>query len=149
MSHILLLYKTWGHYNKFDSTKLRFCYWCIQILQCRFMGHELKLITFYAQNDIAVFAICHDPRLVRDKPQLTHKSELLSVYCEHLVFCGFKFFSEFKILYVCFLSNYHAIYHDITDHGQMNHRSYIVCKYYLITWLCMSCYTITLCVITL
>ena len=44
ISQILMLYKTWGHYNKFVSIKsLRVYYWYIKIPQCRcteYMGFE-------------------------------------------------------------------------------------------------------------
>ena len=49
ISQILMLYKTWGYYNKFDS--LGVCYWCAKVQQCGYMEHGSK--------DIA---------LVRDKP---------------------------------------------------------------------------------
>ena len=69
ISQILLLYKMWGYHNKFDSTKsLRICYWCVKIPQCGYMGHGLKLITFYVKKHIAGLARCHNPSLVRDNP---------------------------------------------------------------------------------
>ena len=40
-----------GYYNEFDTTKsLGVCYWCVKIPQRRYMGHVLKLITFYVQK---------------------------------------------------------------------------------------------------
>ena len=70
ISQILLLYKTWVYfYNKFDSmTLLGVCYWCVKMPQCRYMGHGLKLNTFYVRKHIAGLAICHNQVLVRDKP---------------------------------------------------------------------------------
>ena len=72
ISQILLLYKTWGYYNKFDATKsLGACYWscwCIKIPQREYIGHGLKLITFYVQKHIAALAMCHIPPLAHDKP---------------------------------------------------------------------------------
>ena len=66
---ILLLYKTWAYYNKFDSTKsFGVCYWCFQIPQCGYMGHGLKLITFYIQKHIAGLEMCHNLPLAHDKP---------------------------------------------------------------------------------
>ena len=48
---ILLLYKMWWYYNKFDSTNsLAVCYWCVKVPQCGYMEHGLKLIMFYGQN---------------------------------------------------------------------------------------------------
>ena len=44
------------------------CYWCVKITQYGYMGHGLKLITFYVQKHIAFLAMCHKPPLVRDKP---------------------------------------------------------------------------------
>ena len=59
----------WGYYNKFDSTKsLGVSYWCVKISQYGYMGHGLKLITFYVQKLIAALAMCHNLLLVRDKP---------------------------------------------------------------------------------
>ena len=69
ISQILLLYKTWGYYNKFDSTKLLgVCYWCVKIPQYAFTGHGLKVITFYVQKHIAALEMCHNQQLVCDKP---------------------------------------------------------------------------------
>ena len=62
ISQILMLYKTWGYYIKFDSTiSLGVYYWCVRMTQCVY-------ITFYVQNHIAVLAMCYNPSLVRDKP---------------------------------------------------------------------------------
>ena len=48
ISQILLLCKTWGYYNKFDSTKsFGAYYWYVTISQCEYMKHGLKHITFY------------------------------------------------------------------------------------------------------
>ena len=69
ISQILLLYKTWGFHNKFDSTKsLGVYYWCVKIPQCRYMEHGLKYFTSYVQKHIAPLAMCYHPPLVRDKP---------------------------------------------------------------------------------
>ena len=43
ISQILLLYKTWQYYNKFDSTKsVGVHYRCVKIPQCGYMEHGLK-----------------------------------------------------------------------------------------------------------
>ena len=69
ISQILLLYKMWQYYNKFDSPKsLGVCYWCVKILQYRYMEHGLKHSTFYFQKHIEALAMCYNPALVRDKP---------------------------------------------------------------------------------
>ena len=69
ISQILLLYKTWGYCNKFDTTKLLgVCYWCVKIPQCRYMKHGLKHIKIYVQKHIAPLAMCYNPPLVCDKP---------------------------------------------------------------------------------
>ena len=49
---ILVLYKTGGYYNKFDSTKsLGMYYWNVKIpAQCGYMERRLKHITFYVQK---------------------------------------------------------------------------------------------------
>ena len=53
ISQILLQYKTWVYYKKIDSTKsMGVCYWCVKIPQPRYMGHGLKVITFYVQKHI-------------------------------------------------------------------------------------------------
>ena len=69
ISQILLLYKTWRHYNKFYSMKsLEVYYWCFKIPQCRYMEHGLKHITSHVQKHIAPLAMCYNPPLVRDEP---------------------------------------------------------------------------------
>ena len=66
---ILLPYKTWRYCNKFDSPKsLGVCYWCVKILQCGYMDHGLKHISFYVQKRVIAMGMCYDPALVRDKP---------------------------------------------------------------------------------
>ena len=55
---ILLLHKTWGNYNKFDS----------QNTTMRVYKHGLKDIKCCVQRHIAPRAICYNPSLVRDKP---------------------------------------------------------------------------------
>ena len=56
-----------GYYNKFDSTiSLGVCYWCVKIPQCGFIGHGLKLITFYVQNHRAALGMCHNQVLFGD-----------------------------------------------------------------------------------
>ena len=68
ISQILMLYKAWGHYNIFDSSKsLGVWYWYVKIPHWGYMGHWLKHITFYVQKDIAALAVCQNPSLVRDK----------------------------------------------------------------------------------
>ena len=68
ISQILLLYKTWWYYNKFDSTKsLGVCYLRVKIPQCRYMEHGSKHITFYVQKHIAALAMCYDPAPAFDK----------------------------------------------------------------------------------
>ena len=69
ISQILLLYKTWWYYNKFDKTRsLGVCYWLVIITQCGHMEHGLKHITFYVQKHIAALVMCYNAVLVRDKP---------------------------------------------------------------------------------
>ena len=69
ISEILLLYKTWEYYNKFDSAEsLGVYYCCVKIPQCGYMEHGLKYIMFYIQKHIAPLAMCYNPPLVRDKP---------------------------------------------------------------------------------
>ena len=51
ISQIVLLYKTWGYYNKFESTKSwGLCYWYVKMPWCGCMEHGLEYITFYVQN---------------------------------------------------------------------------------------------------
>ena len=65
---ILLLYKTWGCYNKFDSTKLfGVYYWCAKTPQFGYMERGVEYITFYVQNTLAPLAMCYQPLLVRDQ----------------------------------------------------------------------------------
>ena len=64
ISQILLLYKTWGYYNKFDSMKSLVDDRCVKIPHSRYMGHGLNLV----QKHIAALAMCDNPSLVRDKP---------------------------------------------------------------------------------
>ena len=66
---MLLLYQKWGFCHKFDSTKaLGVCYLCVNIPQCGYMGHGLKLIMFYVQKHIAALGMCHNQALDRDTP---------------------------------------------------------------------------------
>ena len=89
VSQILLLYKKWGYCNEFYSAKLLgVCYWCVKIPQCGYMGHGLKLISFYVQKHIAALAMCHNPPLVRDKPLGVPTSVKLVYYL--VVFLVFK-----------------------------------------------------------
>ena len=68
ISQILLLYKTWEYYNKFDATKsLGVCYWYAKITH-GYMEHGLKNVAFYVQKHIAPWAICYNRLLVRDMP---------------------------------------------------------------------------------
>ena len=53
ISQILLPYKTWRYYNKFDSPKsLGLRYWYVKIQQCGYMKHGLKHISFYIEKHI-------------------------------------------------------------------------------------------------
>ena len=66
---ILQLYKTWGYYNNFDSTKSMGAYcWYVKIQQWGYMDHGLKDIAFYVQKHTAPRAVCYNYPLVRDKP---------------------------------------------------------------------------------
>ena len=68
ISKILLLPKTWGNYNKLNSTKsLRVCYWYVWITQCGYMEHGLRYLKCYVKQQIAApWVICYNPPLVRD-----------------------------------------------------------------------------------
>ena len=69
ISQLLLLYKMWRYYNKFDSTKsLGVYYWCVKIPQCKYMENGLKYITFYVQKHIVHLVMYYDTLLVHDKP---------------------------------------------------------------------------------
>ena len=69
VSQMLLVYKTWGYYSKFEPMKsMRIYYWYIKVPQCGYMGHGLRNITFYVQKHIAYRVVCHNFLLVRDKP---------------------------------------------------------------------------------
>ena len=46
----MLLYKTWGYYDKFDCKILGECYICVKIPQYWYMEHGLEYITFYVQQ---------------------------------------------------------------------------------------------------
>ena len=73
ISQVLLLYKTWRHYNKCGSTKsFRVYYWYVKIRQCRYMGHGLKYITFYVQKHVAPLPFCYNLLLVRNNPLGAH-----------------------------------------------------------------------------
>ena len=62
ISQILLLYKVWGYYNKFDSmTSLGVYYWYIKIPRCWCAEHGLEYITFYFQKYIEHLAPCSGP----------------------------------------------------------------------------------------
>ena len=68
ISQMLLLYKTWRYYNKFDSTKpLGVRYQCIKIPECGWMEHGLKDI-FYVQKHMTSCTVVITSLLVRDKP---------------------------------------------------------------------------------
>ena len=63
ISQILLLYKTWGYHNEFESTKsLRVYNWYVKIPQCGYMEHGLKYtcIATYVQKPIAPSAILYN-----------------------------------------------------------------------------------------
>ena len=63
---MLLLYKTWGYYNKFDSMKsFGPCYVYAKMPWCGCMEHGLEYITCYVQKHIALLGICSSS-LVRD-----------------------------------------------------------------------------------
>ena len=65
ISQMLLLYKTWGYYNKFDSTKwLGVYYWSVKIPQCGYMEYWLKYNTLCVKKHIAPQAMCNHPPLV-------------------------------------------------------------------------------------
>ena len=65
ISQMLLLYKTWRYYNKFDSTKpLGVYYRCVKIPQCGYIEHGLKDIAFY----VTACTVVITSLLVRDKP---------------------------------------------------------------------------------
>ena len=69
ISQILLLYETWGYYNKFDSMKsLGVYYWYVKMPRCGCVEHGLECITFYVKKYIAPLAVCYGPTLVRDRP---------------------------------------------------------------------------------
>ena len=62
ISQILLLFKVWGYYNKFDSMKsLGVYYWCAEMPWCGCVEHGLEYIMFYVQNDIAHLVACSGP----------------------------------------------------------------------------------------
>ena len=66
---ILLLHKTWGYYNIFDSKKsMGAYYWYFKIPQCGYVEHWLKNIAFYVQKHIAHHAVWYNFALVCDKP---------------------------------------------------------------------------------
>ena len=69
ISHILLLYRIWVHYNKFDLMKsLGLDYWYIKMTRCNCEEHGLEYITFYVQIHVAHIAACPEPPLVHDGP---------------------------------------------------------------------------------
>ena len=69
ISQILLLYKTWRYYNKFDSPKsLRVWYLCVKTSYCGYMDHGLKHIPFYVQKRVEAMGMCYNPALYRNKP---------------------------------------------------------------------------------
>ena len=52
ISQILLLYKTWEYYNKFDSMKsFGVSHWYVKITQCGYIEHGLEYITFYLKKN--------------------------------------------------------------------------------------------------
>ena len=62
ISQILLLYKMWWYYNKFDFTKSsRIYYWCVKIPQCGYMEHGLSYIIFYVQKHMKALTKCYNP----------------------------------------------------------------------------------------
>ena len=72
ISQILLLYKTWGYYNKFDSMKSVGIYKVVvtdvskYLVQRGDMEHGLEYITFYVKKHMAYLAVCSGPLPVRD-----------------------------------------------------------------------------------
>ena len=69
ISQILLLYKVWGFYYKFDSMKsLGVYYWHVKMPRCGCVEHGLEYITFHVQKHIAHLAACSEPPLVGDAP---------------------------------------------------------------------------------
>ena len=57
VSLILLLYKTWGYHNKFESLKsFRVCYWYVKMPWCGCVEHGLEYITFYVEKTYSCFS---------------------------------------------------------------------------------------------
>ena len=109
ISQILLLYKTWWYYNKFDSTKsLGVCYWSVKIPQCSYMGLGLKLIMFYVQKHMTTLEICHNHLPVHNKPlgvpasvNLIYRSSIMAhLYPWQHIKC---IVYEAQVVNVCFL----------------------------------------------
>ena len=58
---ILLQYKTWRYYNKFDFTKsLGVLNWCVKIPQCGYMEYGLTDTAFYVQKHTNTLHSCHN-----------------------------------------------------------------------------------------
>ena len=58
---MLLQYKTWRYYNKFDSTKsLGIRYQCVKMPQCGYMEYGLKDTAFYVQKHTNTLHSCHN-----------------------------------------------------------------------------------------
>ena len=96
ISQILLLYKTWGCYNKFAFTKsLGVCHWCVKIPQYGYMEHGLKHIKFYVQKHIVSLAMCIFPRKFatsrHERPHLWNSSNgtmrLMSLWMVRILEC--------------------------------------------------------------
>ena len=61
ISQILLQYKTWRYYSKFDFTKsLGVCCRCVKLPQCGYMEHGLKDTVFYVQKHTNTLHSCHN-----------------------------------------------------------------------------------------
>ena len=55
-----------------------------KILQCGYMDHGLKHISFYVQKRVVAMGMCCNPVLVRDKP-LGAPASVKWVYCDDSV----------------------------------------------------------------
>ena len=60
--------KRGGITTNLTTKSLAVCCWCVKIPRCGYMGHGLKLITFYVQKHTAALEMCHNQPLVRHKP---------------------------------------------------------------------------------
>ena len=79
----MLLYKTWGYYNKFDCMKS--LGYVTKTPQCGYMEHGLEYIMFYVQKHMASLTVCSGLLPVGDR--------LLGA----LAFVRFAYWTLFKI----------------------------------------------------